>query len=104
MPEDASNKSVVWNSSDTKVAIVSNGKTVCTGFGTAVISVVTEDGGFMATCMINATSGINGVSDNDALKDAKRYDVMGRELNNPVDGLNILKTKDGRVVKTTVNK
>lgn len=104
LPEDASNKSVVWNSSDTKVAIVSNGKTVCTGFGTAVISVVTEDGGFMATCMINATSGINGVSDNDALKDAKRYDVMGRELNNPVDGLNILKTKDGRVVKTTVNK
>lgn len=104
LPEDASNKKVVWESSDTKVAIVSNGKTVCTGFGTAVISVVTEDGGFMATCMINATSGINGVSENEALKDAKRYDVMGRELSNPVDGLNILKTKDGRVVKTTVNK
>lgn len=104
LPEDASNKNVVWESSDTKVAIVSNGKTVCTGFGTAVISVVTEDGGFMATCMINATSGINGVSENEALKDAKRYDVMGRELSNPVDGLNILKTKDGRVVKTTVNK
>lgn len=104
LPEDASNKKVVWESSDTKVAIVSNGKTVCTGFGTAVISVVTEDGGFMATCMINATSGINGVSENEVLKDAKRYDVMGRELSNPVDGLNILKTKDGRVVKTTVNK
>lgn len=52
LPEDASNKNVTWESSDTKVAIVSKGKVVCTGFGTAVISAVSVNGEFMATCII----------------------------------------------------
>lgn len=56
LPEDASNKNVTWESSDTKVAIVSKGKVVCTGFGTAVISAVSVNGDFMATCIINATT------------------------------------------------
>lgn len=64
-PEDASNKSVKWSSSDTKVVIVSKGKAVCTGYGTAVISVVTEDGGYMATCIVNSTSGITDLLANE---------------------------------------
>jgi uncharacterized protein YjdB len=64
-PEDASNKSVTWGSSDTKVVIVSKGKAVCTGYGTAVISVVTEDGGYMATCIVNSTSGITDLLANE---------------------------------------
>ena len=102
LPEDASNKNVSWSSSDNKVAIVSNGKVVCTGYGTAVISVVTEDGGYMATCVINATSGINGIYKNEDCQDVKCYDAIGREINNPINGINIIKTKDGRTIKTNI--
>lgn len=63
-PEDATNKDVNWTSSDQTVAIVSNGLVVCSGFGTAVIYATTVDGGYMATCVVNAApaSDINYVS------------------------------------------
>lgn len=104
LPEDASNQNVTWESSDTKVAIVSNGKVVCTGFGTAVIYAVSADGGFMATCIINATTGIEGITDDAPQKVVKRYDITGREISQPVNGINIVKTEDGRVLKTSVKR
>lgn len=104
LPEDASNQNVTWESSDTKVAIVSKGKVVCTGFGTAVISAVSADGGFMATCIINATTGIEGITDDAPQKVVKRYDIAGREISQPVNGINIVKTEDGRVLKTSVKR
>ncbi|MBR0300091.1 MAG: Ig-like domain-containing protein [Bacteroidales bacterium] len=52
-PEDASNKQVVWSSSDESIATVSeNGVVSGVGVGTAEISVTTVDGGFTATCTI----------------------------------------------------
>ena len=104
LPEDASNKNVTWESSDTKVAIVSKGKVVCTGFGTAVIYAVSADGGFMATCIINATTGIEGITDDAPQKVVKRYDIAGQEISQPVNGINIVKTEDGRVLKTSVKR
>lgn len=104
LPEDASNQNVTWETSDTKVAIVSKGKVVCTGFGTAVISAVSADGGFMATCIINATTGIEGITDDAPQKVIKRYDITGREISQPVNGINIVKTEDGRVLKTSVKR
>lgn len=104
LPEDASNQNVTWESSDTKVAIVSKGKVVCTGFGTAVIYAVSADGGFMATCIINATTGIEGITDDAPQKVVKRYDITGREISQPVNGINIVKTEDGRVLKTSVKR
>lgn len=104
LPEDASNKNVTWESSDTKVAIVSKGKVVCTGFSTAVIYAVSADGGFMATCIINATTGIEGITDDTPQKVVKRYDITGREISQPVNGINIVKTEDGRVLKTSVKR
>lgn len=104
LPEDASNQNVTWESSDTKVAIVSKGKVVCTGFGTAVIYAVSADGGFMATCIINATTGIEGITDDAPQKVVKRYDITGQEISQPVNGINIVKTEDGRVLKTSVKR
>lgn len=104
LPEDASNKNVTWESSDTKVAIVSKGKVVCTGFGTAVISAVSVNGDFMATCIINATTGIEGITDDATQKVVKRYDITGREISQPINGINIVKTEDGRVLKISVKK
>lgn len=97
-------KNVTWESSDTKVAIVSKGKVVCTGFGTAVISAVSVNGGFMATCIINATTGIEGITDDAPQKVVKRYDITGREISQPVNGMNIVKTEDGRVLKISVKR
>lgn len=102
LPEDASNKNVTWTSSNINVATVNNGVVICTGYGSAVITAITEDGGYKAICLINATSGIFGINSDKDYKEIKRYDATGREVVNPVDGLNIIKMQDGRVVKTTI--
>ena len=51
-PENATNKSVKWVSSNESVCVVSNGLVVGVGEGTAVIIATTIDGGHMATCVI----------------------------------------------------
>ena len=51
-PYDATNKAVVWKSSDINVASVENGVVTGVGKGTAIISAETVDGGFMAVCTV----------------------------------------------------
>ena len=52
-PAKASNKSVTWKSSNTKVAKVSSsGKVTAVGAGTATITCTTEDGSYTAKCKI----------------------------------------------------
>ena len=53
-PDDASNKNVIWQSSDTGVATVSDGLVEVHSAGTAVITATTEAGGFTAQCSIMA--------------------------------------------------
>ena len=52
IPEDASNKEVIWASSNQSICIVSNGTVVAVGFGTCVIIATTVDGNFIATCTV----------------------------------------------------
>lgn len=83
-PEDASNKSIIWNSSDSKVVMVINGKVICVGQGTAVISAVTEDGGFVATCVVNSATGIKNLFIDKHIKINNRiitfYDLVPRTM------------------------
>lgn len=51
-PVNASNKTVIWTSSDTEVATVTNGVITPVAAGTATITATTEDGGKTATTTV----------------------------------------------------
>lgn len=56
LPAEASNKKVFWTTSSTWVAAVNSDGTVAAGNeGTAVITAISEDGGFTAQCEITVT-------------------------------------------------
>jgi uncharacterized protein YjdB len=56
-PANATNKGVVWSSSNTSVATVNGSGMITTkGRGTTIITVTTEDGGYSATCTLNVYS------------------------------------------------
>lgn len=51
-PDDASDKSVNWVSSNEQVAIVNNGLVTAVGHGTAIVSVITVDQGKRDICLV----------------------------------------------------
>ena len=52
-PNNATNENVTWTTSSRTVAIVDNsGQIITVGYGTATITVTTEDGGFEASCEV----------------------------------------------------
>ncbi|MCI1944763.1 Ig-like domain-containing protein [Clostridium luticellarii] len=56
-PDNATDKNVIWSSSDETVAAVdSNGKVTALKAGTAVITVTTEDGQKTASCTVTVTA------------------------------------------------
>ena len=52
LPAEATNKNIVWSSSDTNVAFVDNGRVYTRNTGSAVITATSEDGGKTATCEV----------------------------------------------------
>ena len=55
-PDNATNKNVEWESSNTAVATVENGTVTAEGEGTATITVTTADGGKTDTCKVTVTA------------------------------------------------
>ena len=55
-PENSTEKTVEWSTSDAKVATVSGGKVTAVAEGTATITVKTKDGGKTATCKVTVTA------------------------------------------------
>ena len=56
LPEDASNKNLVWFSSNTSVASVENGVVTAISDGTATITAKTENGAVSASCQVMVVS------------------------------------------------
>ncbi len=52
MPENATNKNIIWTTSNGEVVTIANGVVTAKAKGTATIRVTTEDGGKVATCDI----------------------------------------------------
>ena len=55
-PETAANKSVIWSTSNDKVATVKDGVVTATGDGEATIKVTTVDGYMTATCKVSVST------------------------------------------------
>jgi uncharacterized protein YjdB len=55
VPPDATNKNVVWSTSNASVAVVSGGTVTAMNEGTATITATTEDGNKTATCTVTVT-------------------------------------------------
>ncbi len=61
-PENATNKKIIWSSSDTSVAKVDNGKVTATNPGTAIITATSEDGGHKAECKVTVKEKVYSVT------------------------------------------
>ncbi len=61
LPEEASNKTVLWSSDNESVAVVENGTVVAKSNGTAIITATTEDGNYSASCTVTVTTPVKGV-------------------------------------------
>ena len=73
-PDNATDKSVTWTSSNENVATVDeNGQVTAVGPGTATITVTTADGGYTATCEVTVKPGIK-VKSSDGEKHIKAKD------------------------------
>ncbi|MBN1601685.1 MAG: Ig-like domain-containing protein, partial [Chitinispirillaceae bacterium] len=62
IPENATNKEISWNSSDTNVVTVNNGSITAKAVGTAQITVTTDDGSKVAHCVVNVSTDIVSVT------------------------------------------
>ena len=78
-PTNATNKNVVWTSSDTDVATVDAGQVTAHNVGTAKITVITEDGNHVAECIVNViprTYPVTGISINQTSAELKKGETI----------------------------
>ncbi|MGN1216457.1 MAG: Ig domain-containing protein [Phocaeicola sp.] len=105
LPQNATNKNLVWTSSDNNVATVDNGKVQAVGKGLATIVAMAEDDNrAFATFIINVVedekaSSVENVRG--ALTDDLEmiYDISGRKINNVMPGVIVIRYPNGRSIK-----
>lgn len=61
-PSDATNKNIIWTSSNSEIATVDNGVVTGVSSGTAVITATTEDGNKIAQCVVTVNVPVEGIT------------------------------------------
>ncbi len=90
LPEDATNKKVIWSSDNTSIASVDNGKVKAHKAGTAVITVKTDDGGIKDKCtvtIIESQNDDNGGSNGNGY--VENVSNLSYKMNTPADQFTI---------------
>ena len=101
-PEDASNKEVVWKSSNESICVVNNGTVLAVGYGVCVVMATTVDGNYMASCTIKVNDMTGIVDFEEEIVSEHVFDIMGRNHSTLQKGLNIIRLSDGKVKKILV--
>lgn len=91
LPEDATDKAILWTSSDETVATVdTEGNVSVHKEGSCVITATAADGsGIKAECVVSSTSGVEGI-----LSGSESIDILD------MNGILVKKDVDGEAVKT----
>ena len=81
-----------------------NGLVVAVGTGTAVVSVTTIDGGYIAVCVVTVTEsdGIMTMEVDDLTGNEQIYDIQGKRIQSLQKGINIIRMNDGTIKKVIV--
>ncbi len=106
-PDDASDKTVNWNSSNPSVCMVAgNGMVVATAEGISVVTAVTVDGSFVAVCVVTVTkaaaTGLFEISVENIDGNMQIFTEDGRRIPAPCQGVNVLKLPDGTTKKILI--
>lgn len=96
-PDDATDKTVTWTSSDSSVATVDeNGKVTAVGEGEATITVTTKEGGKTATCKVTVSKPTS------PKKKTKKYDAVIKQAKHGDVEVDDDYAKRGQEITTTV--
>ena len=82
LPEDADDKEVIWNTSNSNVATVDNGNIVGLKYGSCVISAISKDGKHTATCKVI----VGGYVDSSTNIDATSITISNPNINVDING------------------
>ena len=95
VPSNATNKAIIWETSDPSVATVENGLVTAVAKGVATISVTTVDGGFTATCRVMVNEDYT-LSYDVTPANAGYVEIKGTTLNaKPNNGYHFVRWNDG---------
>lgn len=94
-PDNAGNKNVTWETSDSSVVTVSDGVITACGEGSATITATTEDGGHKATCAVTVNPREKAAAPTAGSSSGKVVKGTKVALATETDGASIYYTLDG---------
>lgn len=99
-PDDTTIPDVKWQSSDESIATVNDGLVTANSEGEVIITATTTDGSNLSVSCAITVFLADGIQDiHTPNNQSQVFSIDGRQMNVPRKGLNIIKTKDGKIIK-----